>query len=73
MLDVRYLCSLFVKECIVGLSILSCGSLFQSRMVRGKKECLKESVLLWYVSYFCVCELRVFLALEGCRYSCLAR
>ncbi len=35
----------FVKESIVLLFKMVCGSLFQSLMVRGKYECLYESVL----------------------------
>ncbi len=41
----KCMCICFVKESVVLLFKMDCGSLFQSLMVRGKYECLYESVL----------------------------
>ena len=38
--SLRCLCTLFVKVSIVGEFMMCAGSLFQSRMVRGKNECM---------------------------------
>ena len=45
-LILRRLCNLFVKVLVVGEFIMCEGSLFHSRMVCGKNECLYESVLV---------------------------
>ncbi len=42
----KCMCICFVKESIVLMFKMDCGSLFQSLIVRGKYECLYESVLV---------------------------
>ena len=49
----------FLNVSVVFALMISWGRLFQSRMVRGKYECLKSSVLVPSVKYFWVCVLRV--------------
>ena len=69
-LILRRLCILFMKVSVVGEFIMSEGSPFHSRMVRGKNECLYESVVVWYVRYFLLWEFLVYVLLV-CIFVCL--
>ena len=50
--SLRCLCTLFVKVSIVGEFMMCAGSPFQSRMVRGKNECMYDLVSDWSIWYF---------------------
>ena len=56
----------FLRESIALQSELCCGRLLQSRIMRGRCECLHASVFL--CSWACVLRVRCLFAL--CKYTC---
>ena len=60
-----------MKVSTVGEFTMCAGSPFQSRMVRGKNECMYDLVPVWSIWYFLLCEPLRGRVCAACKYSCL--